>query len=181
MTINGRVGPAPTELRYNGVKPLRGKSFEEWRKSFPKIAGLALPREPYRLEYMDYGPDSDKGIVSRPPRVIDRAGVLAPMVRVPLGTYAGWSPRVRPNSAGIMHQMYGSYIPLPETREEREATGDPRRSILERYGSKEGYMKAIEAAARALVAEGFMLEEDVERAVAESRDWSRPLRDVGLE
>ncbi len=70
---------------------------------------------------------------------------------------------------------------MPETREEREATGDPRRSILERYGSKEGYMKAIEAAARALVAEGFMLEEDVERAVAEAKDWSRPLHDVGLD
>ncbi len=173
-------------------------SFEEWKKSFPKIPGLALPQEPNRLEYMDYGPDSDRGIVSRPPKVIDRAGytigvpavdadgndragVLAPMVRAPLGTYTGWSLRVRPNSAGVMHQMYGSYIPLPETQEEREATGDPRLSILERYGSKEGYMKAIEAAARALVAEGFMLEEDVERAVAEAKDWSRPLHDVGLE
>jgi hypothetical protein len=80
-----------------------------------------------------------------------------------------------------MHQMYGSYIPLPEAREEREATDDPRRSILELYGSKEGYMRVIEAAARALAAEGFMLEEDVERAVAEARDWSRPLHDVGIE
>ena len=66
------------------------------------------------------------------------------------------------------------------TPEEREATGDPRTSILERYGSKEGYVQAIEAAARALVAEGFMLEEDVPRAMAEALDWSRPLHDVGL-
>ena len=49
-------------------------SFEEWKKSFPKIPGLALPQDPNRLEYMDYGPDSDKGIVSRPPKVIDREG-----------------------------------------------------------------------------------------------------------
>jgi hypothetical protein len=173
-------------------------SFEEWKASFPRIPGVALPQEPNRLEYLDYGPEADRGIVSRPPKVIDRAGytigvpavdadgndragVLAPMVRAPLGTYTGWNLRARPNAAGAMHQMYGSYIPLPETPEEREATGDPRRSILERYGSKEGYIRAIETAARALVAEGFMLEEDVARAVAEARNWSRPLHDVGLD
>jgi len=172
-------------------------SFEKWKRSFPKIPGIALPQEPNRLEYMDYGPEADKGIVSRPPRVIDRAGyavlvpavdedgidlagVHVPMVQAPLGTYTGWNLRARPNAAGLMHQMYGSYIPFPETREEREATGDPRRAILERYGSKEGYVAAIEKAARALVAEGFMLEEDVARSVAEAADWSRPLHDVHL-
>jgi hypothetical protein len=172
-------------------------TFEEWKQRFPKIPGIALPQEPNRLEYMDYGPEVDKGIVSRPPKVLDRAGytvlvpdvdadgndragVLVPMVRAPLGTYTGWNLRARPNAAGAMHQMYGSYIPFPETPEERRATGDPRRSILERYGSKEGYVAAIEKAARALVAEGFMLEEDIERAVAEAADWSRPLHDVSL-
>ncbi len=77
----------------------------------------------------------------------DCAGVLAPMVRAPLGTYTGWSLRARPSAAGAMRQMYGSYIPLPETRDEREATGDLRRSILGRYGSKGGNTRAIEFAA----------------------------------
>lgn len=189
------IAPPPSRIPRRSDGTL--VTFEEWKQSFPKIPGIALPRGPNRLEYLDYGPDADKGIVKRPPGVIDatgytvqvpavdadgndRAGVLAPMVRAPLGTYTGWSLRARPNAAGYMHQMYGSYIPLPETPEEREATGDPRTSILERYGSKEGYVQAIEAAARALVAEGFMLEEDVPRAMAEALDWSRPLHDVGL-
>ena len=189
------IAPPPSQIPRRSDGTL--VTFEEWKRSFPKIPGIALPRGPNRLEYLDYGPDADKGIVKRPPSVIDtkgytvlvpavdadgndRAGVLAPMVRAPLGTYTGWSLRARPNAAGYMHQMYGSYIPLPETPEEREATGDPRTSILERYGSKEGYVQAIEQAARALVAEGFMLEEDVPRAMAEALDWSRPLHDVGL-
>jgi hypothetical protein len=43
VIINRNVGPTPTELRYNGGKQIRGKSFEERKKSFPKIPVLALP------------------------------------------------------------------------------------------------------------------------------------------
>jgi hypothetical protein len=49
-------------------------------------------------------------------------------------------------------------------------TGDPRRSILERYPNAEAYVAAITAAARQLVEEGLMLEEDVERATAAAAD-----------
>ena len=63
---------------------------------------------------------------------------------------------------------------------ERRASGDPRRSILERYGDQAGYVAAIEAAARALVEQGLMLEEDVARCVAEAADWGRPRHDVKL-
>lgn len=62
----------------------------------------------------------------------------------------------------------------------RAATGDPRPSILARYGSADGYTAAIERAARELVAERLMLEEDVERCIARAADWSRPLHDVKL-
>jgi hypothetical protein len=79
-----------------------------------------------------------------------------------------------------MHEFSGSYIPLPETPEERRATGDPRRSILERYPNAEAYIEAIRAAARQLVEQGLMLEEDVERAVVAARDWGRPRHYVRL-
>ena len=79
-----------------------------------------------------------------------------------------------------MHEFSGSYIPFPDTEEERAATGDPRPSLLERYGDAAGYVQAIEAAARKLVEDGFMLEEDVPRAVARAQDWGRPLTDVRL-
>ena len=79
-----------------------------------------------------------------------------------------------------MHEFSGSYIPFPDTPEERTATGDPRPSLLERYGDAAGYLQAVEAAAQALIEEGFMLEEDLPRVRGRAQDWSRPLSDVRL-
>ena len=137
------------------------------------------------------------GIVKEPPDIVagsdytilvpavdadgnDRAGVRAPMVATPLGTYCGWNLRARGFGHGAMHEFSASYIPLPETPEERRATGDPRRSILERYQNAEAYVRAITAAARQLVEQGLMLEEDVERAAEVAADWGRPRHDIGL-
>jgi hypothetical protein len=79
-----------------------------------------------------------------------------------------------------MHEFSGSYIPLPDTAEERRMTADPRKSILERYPSVDAYVAAIWAAARPLVEDGLMLEEDIERAVAAAADWGRPRHDIKL-
>ncbi len=170
----------------------------DWRRAFPAIPGVALPRGPSRLEALDFGPEIDRGRINKePPEVVpgdeyavlvpavdadgnEVAGVRAPMVQAPLGTYAGWSLRRRGNAHGAMVGITGSYIPLPESEEERAQTGDPRRSILDRYGDRAGYVAAIRSAAEALVAERLMLEEDVERCIAEAADWGRPRHDVRL-
>jgi Alpha/beta hydrolase domain len=171
--------------------------FEEWRRQFPSIPGVAVPREPNSLPLLDFGPEAERGILNEPPDVVpgegyvvlvpavdtdgnDIAGVRAPMVQAPLGTYCGWNLRARGFGHGAMHEFSGSYIPLPETPEERHMTGDPRRSILERYPNAEAYVAAITAAARQLVEEELMLEEDVERAVAVATDWCRPRHDVKM-
>lgn len=168
-----------------------------WRQQFPAIPGQATPMAPSTLEVVDFGPDPDHGDMHRDPRVIDGkayavlvpavdadgldiAGVRAPAVSAPLGTYVGWSMRRREFGNGAMVGTTGSYIPLPETPDEQAATGDPRRSILARYGSAEGYVKAIDAAAQALVEEKFMLPEDRLRALEEARDWGRPRHDTLL-
>ena len=108
------------------------------------------------------------------------AGVRAPMIGAPVGTFAGWNIRRRGIGGGAMHEFSGSYIPFPDTPEERAATGDPRPSLLERYGDAAGHVRAVEAAARKLVEDGFMLEEDLPRVVARAQDWGRPLTDVRL-
>jgi hypothetical protein len=100
------------------------------------------------------------------------------MVQAPLGTYCGWNLRARGFGQGAMHEFSGSYIPLPETRQERRMTGDPRQAILERYSNAEAYVGVITAAARQLVEQGLMLEEDVERAVTAAADWCRPRHDI---
>ena len=164
----------------------------EWRAGFPKIPGIALPAAPNELPYVDYGPDFARGApASEPPRIDrdrgyvvlvpavdeagnDVAGIRVPMVEAPLGSYTGWNLRVAGHGAGALHSFSGSYIPLPESPEERLATGDPRTSILERYGSSTGYVAAIRAAAEHLVSHRMLLAEDVERVTAQAVDWGRP-------
>ena len=171
---------------------------EEWRRRFPAIPGVALPTAANACPLLDFGPRAKDGIIDRePPAVLaaegyptlvpavdadgnDLAGVRAPMVGAPLGTYTGWNIRDRGHGGGAMHEFTGSYIPFPDTEEERAATGDPRPSVLSRYATPADYAAAIEAAARALVADGLMLEEDVAPAVAAAADWGRPLHDIRL-
>ena len=157
-----------------------------------------MPRGPSRLERLDFGPDFDAGMIANePPTVVsgeeypvqvpavdadgnEIGGLRAPMVEAPLGTYTGWSLRRRDFGHGAMVGITGSYIPFPDTEDERTQTGDPRASVLARYAGPEAYVAAIRAAAEALVADGLMLAEDLERSVAEAADWGRPRHDVRL-
>jgi len=191
------AGSPPPESRIPSRADGTLVTIDEWRRQFPEIPGVATPRAPSALPLLDFGPEAEGGILKEPPDIVaggqytvlvpavdedgnDRAGVRAPMVAAPLGTYCGWNLRARGFGQGAMHEFSGSYISLPETPEERRATGDPRRSILERYPDPGTYVSAIAAAARQLVEQGLMLEEDVESATAAAADWGRPRHDVRL-
>jgi hypothetical protein len=173
-------------------------SIDEWRRQFPAIPGIATPRAPNALPLLDFGPNVERGILKEPPEVVpgrqytvlvpavdrdgnDVSGVRAPMVAAPLGTYTGWNLRSHGHGHGAQLRFEGSYIPFPESSQERVATGDPRLSILERLPDKAAYIAAITAAARELVAQGLMLEEDVDRCATAAANWGRPRHDVSLE
>ena len=91
----------------------------------------------------------------------ERAGILMPEVAVPLATYTGWNFR-RPaiGAPERIVPLLGSYVPFPRTADEREAQRDLRRSIVERYPSRDTYMSQIARSAASLVKDGFLLEED---------------------
>ena len=56
--------------------------------------------------------------------------------------------------------------------------GDPRRSIEERYTSREAYMDLVSDAASALVATEYLLAEDVSPIVAQAgRHWDYLMND----
>jgi len=98
-----------------------------------------------------------------------------PEVRVPLATHTGWTLR-HPDIGGTEQLLVfaGATLPFARTRQEREMTGDPRRSVEERYASRAAYLEAVRGAARELVAARYMLEEDVELSVtlaARTWDW----------
>jgi hypothetical protein len=53
-----------------------------------------------------------------------------------------------------------SYLPFPRTEAERPRTGDPRRSISERYSGREDYMDRYKDAVGELVKQRWILAED---------------------
>jgi hypothetical protein len=154
--------------------------------NFPKVPGIALPKEPYLAWHLDFGPDfRSKGLVTLdPPRVgapfsvlvpqvnadgNETAGIRLPEQMVPLATYTGWNLRdPKIGAPDVIYNMVGSFIPFARTRAEREAAGDPRLSIEERYKDKEEYLRRVKEAAVALTGSGFLLKEDVEKVGAKA-------------
>ena len=145
--------------------------------TFRAIPGVNFPEVLKHVHRADFGPEAHTGLVQPAPSsnepypnfvpAVDAdgnevAGILPLDLAVPLATYAGWNLR-HPDSGApgqIMPQI-GSTIPFPATREDREATGDPRPSIEERYASKEDYLARVEDTAQDMVYEGYLLSEDI--------------------
>ena len=185
-------GTPPPESRIPTRKDGTLATYEEWREQFPAIPGQMVSTGPAGLPLVDHGPDVDSGFITKhPPDIIDAdgytvqipavdsdgndiAGIRAPMVQAPLGTYTGWNTRGQGYGTGANYEFSGSYIPFMDSPEERDFIGDPRPAILDRYATPEDYVAAIEAAAKQLVADRLMLEEDIERAKATASDWGRP-------
>ncbi len=99
------------------------------------------------------------------------AGIRLPDVAVPLATYTGWNFRNAAIGATTdLVSLLGSSVPFAPTRAAREAAHDPRRSIEERYASRDEYLEKIRDAADALVAKGFLLIDDVPPIVQRAAD-----------
>jgi hypothetical protein len=139
------------------------------------------------LHVLDFGPlyraaDGSGIITVEPPRVGTASyGVLVPQVdadgndiggirsvfaRVPIGTYTGWNLGRKDRFENGFCNLQGSFIPFAATKTERDATGDPRRSIAERYPTKEAYVSAFREAAQQLVAARLLLPADADALVA---------------
>jgi hypothetical protein len=78
----------------------------------------------------------------------------------PLGTYLGWNLTTTGFHAGQVCNYVGGMIPFAHTASERLATGDPRLSLQERYGSHDGYVAAVTAAANNAFTQGYLLAAD---------------------
>jgi len=145
--------------------------------AFPRIPGVNLPHEANQAYRLDFGPNWEQGILSiQPPKVGDafpllvpqvdadgneRDGVHLPEITVPLATYAGWN--LRDPSIGAPDQRVAfeaSYLPFPKTAADRQRTGDPRKSIAERYAGREDYLARYQAAIDDLVQQRWVLPED---------------------
>ena len=136
---------------------------------------------------LDFGRQFDNGILSDyPPSVVECptyaifvskvdedgnevAGIRLPPVEAPVATITGWGLRREGFSENEGLESDGQYIPFAKTRSDRIATGDPRLSLEERYADHEGYVAAVERAARKLGEERFLLPVDVKKYIEEAR------------
>jgi hypothetical protein len=145
--------------------------------AFPDIPGVNRPHDASQAYRLDFGPNWQQGILSiQPPKVgeafpalvpqadadgTDRDGVHLPEITVPLATYTGWN--LRDASIGAPEQRVafeGSFLPFAKTAAERQKSGDPRKSIAERYAGREDYLTRYKAAVDDLVRQRWVLPED---------------------
>ncbi len=145
--------------------------------ALPAIPGVNRPHDATQAYRLDFGPNWQQGILSiQPPKVgaafpllvpqvdadgNERDGVRLPEITVPLATYTGWN--LRDPSIGAPDQRVAfeaSYIPFPKTAAEQQKTGDPRKSIAERYPSREDYLAQYNKALDDLVQQRWILPED---------------------
>ena len=159
---------------------------------WPNVPGFSLPQHPLTALRLDFGPDWDRGIVTREPPGIgapfiqlvpavdadgnDRAGIRMPELAVPLATHTGWN--YRHPSIGAPDRLsgeIGSYFAFPRTRAEGEESGDPRRSIEERYRDRNDYLGRVTQAALKLVSRGYLLTADLPNILIRASrhyDWA---------
>ena len=94
----------------------------------------------------------------------DIAGVRLPDVTVPLATYTGWALR-RGAHANDGCEAAGQYIPFAKTKADREASGDPRRSVEERYASFDNYYNRVKRAVENMIRDRLLLCEDADAQI----------------
>ena len=154
-----------------------GTLVEPAQLRFPAIPGIrkAAGMNEIRLLRDWIAPDVDSskvygaGVPQTDGDGNETSGIRLPDITVPLATHTGWNLYKSPFPDGELCDRDGSYAPFFATRAEREAKNDPRPSLEERYGSHAGYVRKVEEAARALVAERLLLEEDAERLVERAK------------
>jgi hypothetical protein len=151
--------------------------------AYRALPGATIPNTDIlpRLRRYDLGPEAAQGVGRYPATVgepypafvsaVDAdgnelGGLRMPDVAVPIATYTGWNPRhPATGGPGQIIPMQGSTLPFARTLAEREASGDRRLSVAERYRGRDDYLARVRAAAEELVAQRYLLAEDVNLAV----------------
>jgi len=184
-------GEMPPPSRYPRLDDGTAVSPETLRALFRAIPGVNFPEPLRRCTRLDFGPDP--GVAVHVPPIVGKpypclvpavdqdgnevCGVRLPFHMVPLATYTGWNLRhadiggegqILASGGGSGGTLLGAILPFPATQQGREASGDPRRSIEERYTSKEAYLEQVEQATQAVIQERYLLTEDLDSIITQA-------------
>jgi len=190
-------GTEPPPSRYPRIDERQLAPATKVTIGFPNIPGAPSPDGLVNPVFdYDFGPgfnyNDESGLITKQPPAIrqilptlvpkvdpdgnDVGGVPSVLRQVPLGTYLGWNITATGFDKGKVCTLNGGYLPFAKTKAERMASGDPRPSLEERYGTHKGYVDLVKAAAEKAVAERFLLRTDADRLIAEA-EASDVLRD----
>lgn len=132
----------------------------------------------------EHGPEFERGLIAKEPPEEDTTkeyavlvpqidadgndlpGIRTPHIEVSLATFTGWNLRLPGYAEHDLANLNGSYFAFAKTLGERQASGDTRSSLQERYRCRAHYVRAIAMAAQRLVEQRLLLEEDADRYVA---------------
>lgn len=196
-------GARPPESQIPKISDGTLVSIDEFRKVFPAIPGVLIPESYYNPYRLDPGPRwRTEGIADNvPPKTGPRyvclvpqvdadgndiAGVRLPEVALPLATFTGWTSR-NPGFSRTLGRNTGRIWQLPGTAEERERTGDPRKSLAERVASGEEYLAKAKQCLSDLKHRRLLLDEDYDMLLDQATRQAnliedlRPLEDVVLQ
>ena len=186
-------GIAPPRSNYPDTRRGTLATVDEVARTFPAIPGVTFPTVINGLNTLDFGPtfgpQGGRQTVLPPSigpayQVLipttdrdghDVAGIRSVDIAVPVGTNTGWN-LYPPGARGKdVCGLTGSFFAFTRTRDERLASGDPRRSLEERYGDHAGFVRAVKQAAEDSVAQRTLLAEDAEViiGIAEESDILR--------
>ena len=169
--VSGKV-PPPSRVPTLAERTL----VEADKVGFPAVPGAAIVRSTNRVtppgDWVHPKPADQayRTLVCRVDADGNEAdGVRLPDIAVPLATYTGWNEYKPPYPAGEIADRDGSCLPFAPDNAAREASGDPRLSIAERYKSGADYVAKVQAVVAALLADRLILPEDAETYVERAR------------
>ena len=141
-------GPPPPASRRADLAPAESLAW-------PKIPGLPAPPPGARLvPKIDVDGNESSGL-----RLPDQA--------LPIATFTGWNGARDKTKEDCVS---GAKLPFPTSRAAREANGDPRQSLPERYGSRAYFVGALRSVADRLVKERLLLPQDADAYVAAGKE-----------
>lgn len=142
------VKPPPSRV------PAAGDLVKASALQWPKISDLPKP------------PNDDRLVPKIDADGNETSGLKLPDHALPITTFTGFNSR-----GGERGDCpYGATIPFAATKAEREKTGDPRPSLVERYGSRAYFVATMRVVADKLVKERLLLKEDADAYVTEAKN-----------
>ena len=170
-------GVPPPPSRVPSIR--EGTAVERATISFPTVPGLKVPRiggamRTTQIDWVDPPGSPDSKVDEATGAYVtlvsgvdvdgnETAGIRLPPVAVPLATFTGWN--VFSELPDELADRDGSCVPFARTKAEREAGGDSRLSLAERYRSLDDYVAQVKACADRLVADRLLLRADADAYV----------------